>query len=350
MRIASLSLVLLAAFAAGCTASAEDDASVEASESAYSAGPDGLARWLGTNHAVRYMGQFLDWRAGATTPFIAGPLTPELASPSFPLAVFESREVEAMMKIAREADRVGLPVLTSAPSGDGDAPDLACVPAGVHVYSARPTWLAAIPQAATGPEERARIDAAHAGATTEVLIALPGDDLQTPMVRLAFGIVSRPQSAQPGAATGSYWTILGASVGEPRCTTRTRTVFSLSSQSDNLLTINDGERQALVTGGRWYAQTKEGRGDFELAVADGPGHVGIHRCFYPSTGLHFFSQSATCEGGTNEGLLGYAASAPRRGATRSLRRCFQTYRQYTHVLGGACQAGGRDDGILGWVP
>lgn len=361
MRIASLSLALVAALAVGCSAGTEEDLATS-SEAAYSTGPDGLAHWLQMSHTVRYMGQFLDWRPGAKTPFLFGPLAKSgapLFGPlgesgamaidvAFPPAVFESPEVEAMMKIARQADDAALPINVGqepAPGGDGD---LLCVPAGVHVYPGRASWVAAIPQAYTGPEERALVDAAVAGTTTEVLIALPGDDVKTPMLRLAFGIVNRPQSAKPDAPVMAYWTILGASIGEARCAPRTRTVFSMSSRNDNLLTNNEAERASLLQNG-WYAQTKPGRGDFDLAVADGPGEVGVYRCRQPGSGLHFFSVSATCEGASNEGLLGFASAAPSATAARSLRRCYQSYNQFTHVLGDACQAGARDDGIIGWV-
>lgn len=354
MRTSLLSFALVAALtslATGCAPAAEETESVDATESDYSVGPDGLVRWLGTNHSVRYMGQFLDWRPGATTPFLVAP-RPEQAQPgglAFPAAVFESPEVESMMKIAREADRLALPITVGRPE-EVVLPDLICAaPAGVHVYSGRPAWLDSVATLASTPEQRAALDAA-AGATTEVLIALPGDDLSAPMIRLAFGIVNRPQSAQPGANVASYWTILGATLGEARCSPRTRPVFSLSSRNDNLLTINADEKNALLSGGAWKEQIKPGREGFEIGVADGPGRVGIYRCFYPSSGLHFFSQSATCEGGTNEGILGFAAQSPTTDASRSLRRCLQTYNQYTHVLGGECQAGARDDGILGWVP
>jgi hypothetical protein len=52
----------------------------------------------------------------------------------------------------------------------------------------------------------------------------------------------------------------------------------------------------------------EGLNYFYLLAAPAPGHVPLYRCLTPSTPDHFLSTLQSCEGATNQGLLGYIAT------------------------------------------
>jgi len=53
----------------------------------------------------------------------------------------------------------------------------------------------------------------------------------------------------------------------------------------------------------------EAQNYFYLSAATAAGHVPLYRCFTASTHDHFLSTMQSCEGATNEGMLGYIATS-----------------------------------------
>lgn len=198
----------------GCAADAggrPDDGAV-ASEDAlgFSTGPEGLARWLGTNHAIRYLGQYVDTRPGALLPSLV-PDDSGIESLQFPASTLASDVVKDVIAVGRKADRDGLAIRVGEPDVD---PSFPLVKPGVYVRSQRPVWLTIhLEHALDGTRDVALTDAEGSAAmraldeaTTEVLVVTEDGSA----VSLAFGVVTRPLSNAPDAPVNGYWTLLAA--------------------------------------------------------------------------------------------------------------------------------------------
>lgn len=141
--------------------------------------------------------------------------------------------------------------------------------------------------------------------------------------------------------------------------------------SDRLLTANVVELNKIVADGSyaqvcspWHGPTDVCSSDEKdlnsAAAAQGPflmygtgasGRVPLYRCITPAGG-HYFTPSATCEGGgTQESVLGYMSSTARSSQSgRALQRCLEVSTgAHYHVLDAECAAGDATEGVYGYV-
>jgi hypothetical protein len=88
-----------------------------------------------------------------------------------------------------------------------------------------------------------------------------------------------------------------------------------------------------------------------LYTGNGPGSIGLYRCYNSSNGDHFISTSSACEGQTQEGLMGYAyttAGAGRRALYRFYKASIADH-LITVDFSEGTNNGYTSEGILGYV-
>ncbi len=160
----------------------------------------------------------------------------------------------------------------------------------------------------------------------------------------------------------------GACAGEACCdldASSFTNVFALvhAGTNDTLLTTSRMERDALVGAGwrevcsRYGSPTifcsrgdepKSPFGPFVAFAKEAPGRKALYRCLAGSK--HFYTLDPGCEGQKVEGVLAYLPQSPTTESCRRVRRCYrESVGEHFVALGGACPAGARDEGFLGFV-
>jgi hypothetical protein len=198
--------------------------------------PEALARLLGTNHAVRFLGQFRDTRPGGKLLMNEGlhqvglVLLP-IGDPrfvSFHPTDLQSPAMQDILGVGRAADTAELPITvhdgsgtSSSSSQEEESDDTAvyiCAKPGIHLAKAdnlMPSLAGQIlgtiennPQLHFTADEHQRAKALRAETNVEVAIALPGPPAEARMMVLSFGVVKRALDPATGAPPALFWTIL----------------------------------------------------------------------------------------------------------------------------------------------